>query len=101
MQNLGLSFDEKLSKWAGNEADFKSNADAALAEAQMISLYAVLLSKEGMEDADGDSYKEFLKKLKAGAEEIADAAKNNAPDRARKAAGDIKKSCDGCHGEYR
>lgn len=101
MQNLGLSFDEKLAKWAGNESDFKSNADAALAEAQMVALYAVLLGKEGMEDADGDSYKEFLKKLLTAAEEVADAAKNKDPDKARKAAGEIKKTCDGCHGEYR
>jgi hypothetical protein len=101
MQNLGLAFDEKVAKWTGSEATFKSNADAALAEAQMISIYAALLGKEGMEDADGDSYKEFLKKLREGAAEVAEAAKSGDADKARKAAGEIKKSCDGCHGEYR
>jgi hypothetical protein len=101
MQNLGEAFDEKLAKWAANENELKSNAESALAEAQMIGIYAVLLGKEGMEDADGDSYKEFLTKLRAGAADAADAAKNGDADRARKAAGEIKKSCDGCHGEYR
>lgn len=101
MQNLGMSFDEKLAKWTANDSEFKSNSEAALAEAQMIAIYAVLLGKEGMEDADGDSYKDFLTKLKAGAAEAVDAAKNGDADRARKAAGEIKKSCDGCHGEYR
>lgn len=101
MQNLGMAFDEKLAKWTANESEFKSNSESALAEAQMIALYAVLLGKEGMEDADGDSYKDFLTKLKAATAEAVDATKNGDADRARKAAGEIKKSCDGCHGEYR
>jgi hypothetical protein len=101
MQNLGLAFDEKFAKWSANEGAFKSNSDAALAEAQMIAIYAVLLGKEGMEDADGDSYKDFLTKLKAGAADAVEAAKNSDGDRARKAAGEIKKACDACHGEYR
>lgn len=101
MQNLGEAFDERLAKWTANEGAFKSNAESALAEAQMIGIYAVLLGKDGMEDADGDSYKDFLTKLKAGAADAAEAAKNGDGDRARKAAGEIKKACDACHGEYR
>lgn len=101
MQNLEQAFDHKVAKWTGSESELKSNADAALAEAQMIAVYAVLLGKEGMEDSDSDSYKEYLDQLRLGALEVADAVKKNEPDRARKAAGQIKKSCDSCHGEYR
>ena len=33
--------------------------------------------------------------------DAAEAAKSSDGDRARKAAGEIKKACDACHGEYR
>jgi cytochrome c556 len=57
--------------------------------------------KEGMDNADDETYLGFSKRLRQGALDIVAGVKLNNYDQARAAAGEISKACSECHEQYR
>ena len=101
MQRLDRGFEGKLGAWVSNKAEFESNAEDVLHEAEIVAALSEILAKEGMEDWDDEEYAGFAKRMKVAAMEIASAVKLNSYDQARKAAGEVKKACTECHEFYR
>jgi hypothetical protein len=101
MQRLEAAFQAKLTPTLANKDEFSKNAELVLHEAELISVMAAVLTKEGMSDAEDDTYLGFAKTMKDAAIEVANAAKGNNYDQARAAAGKIDKACSQCHESYR
>jgi len=80
---------------------FSKNVEVVMHEAELVGAMATVLTKEGMSDADDETYSGFAKSMKEAASEIVDAAKSNNYDQARAAAGKIDKACSQCHEAYR
>ena len=101
MQRLEMSMEPKLQPWTADKNNFKANKEQILHEAQIIAAIGEVLMKEGMADADGAEYKAFCEKLKKAALDVVDAVKLDSDDNARKAVGEISRSCTSCHENYR
>lgn len=101
MQRLEFSQDAKMKTWTADKATFKANKESFLHEAQLVAAIGEVLAREGMEDADTPEYRAFCVKLKQAAIDAIEAVKLDNDDQARKAVGDINKSCDDCHASYR
>ena len=101
MQRLNLSMEPKLQPWTADKNSFKANKEQILHEAQILAAISEVLMKEGMADADGAEYKAFCEKLKKAALDVVDAVKLDSEDNARKAVGEINRSCTSCHENYR
>jgi hypothetical protein len=101
MQRLEFGFQQKLQPMTASKSEFEAQSEALLHEAEMVALMAEVLCKAGMEDADDDSYTEFARRMKKSARDVVDAVKLNNDEAARKAVGEISKSCSECHENYR
>lgn len=101
MQRLDRGFEGKLNGWVSNKAEFDGNLEDVLHEAEMVAALSEVLTKEGMEDWEDETYLGFAKRMKEGAMAIAAAVKTNDYEQARQAAGDVKKACTECHEFYR
>jgi len=101
MQRLDRGFEGKMNGWISNKAEFESNAEDVLHEAEIIAALSEVLTKEGMEEADDETYAELANRMKQAALSIVAAVKQNDYDQARQAAGEVKKACTECHEFYR
>jgi hypothetical protein len=101
MQRLDLAHKERLLPWTSNKGEFKDHTDELMHESQLAAAFAEVLLKEGMEDSDDEEYAAYAKRLKQAALDIVDAAKNDNHEKARKAIGEIDKTCTECHQSYR
>ena len=101
MQRLELSVDEILAPYTADQAEFESNIDEVLHEAELVAAISELLCKDGIEDAGDDFYEGFAKQMRDAAREIADAVKLNNQEAASKAVGTIRQACSECHENYR
>lgn len=101
MQRLESAFQTRVNPAMGNKDEFSKNMETVVHESELIALIASVLTQEGMNDADDDTYKGFAESMRQGATEIVEAAKLNSYDQARGAAGKILKACDQCHEAYR
>ena len=101
MQRMESAFQGRISPALANKNEFAKNTDSVLHEAELIAAMATVLTKEGMSDADDETYAGFAKSMKAAAIEVASAVKSNSYDQARAASGKIDKACSACHESYR
>jgi hypothetical protein len=101
MQRLEAAFQAKLTPALANKDEFAKNRDSVLHESELVGAMATVLTKEGMSDADDETYAGFAKTMKEAAIEMANAVKGNNYDQARAAAGKIDKACSQCHESYR
>lgn len=101
MQYLEAVWEPRLKPAISDKAQFTSNSDKLLRDAEMFAAVAEVLAKEGMEDADSAEYKAFCYKLRDGAKEIISAVKQKNFGEASKAGGTISKACAECHESYR
>jgi hypothetical protein len=101
MQRLETAFQGKVTPALSNKDEFAKNTDAVLHESELIGAMATVLTKEGMSDADDETYAGFAKTMKEAAHEVASAVKSNNYDQARAASGKIDKACSQCHESYR
>ena len=83
-----------------NSREFERNADTLAHEAQMIAAIAEVISREGYEYADDETYLEYARAMKAQALSVRDAAKEQNYEQARQAAGELSKTCSNCHDVY-
>ena len=101
MQRLEVACQERMQPWMANKGEFKDHSEEMLHEAQLTAVFAEVLMKDGMEDADDNDYKAFAQRMQKASLDIADAIKTNNYDKASAAMGEINKSCTECHQGYR
>ncbi len=101
MERLEQSHEERLSTWLASKAEYSSQRERIVHEAELVAMLAQVLATEGMQDADDDEYKSYCEMLKRAAQEVIGAVKRNDYDAARESAGEIYKSCNECHQLYR
>ncbi len=101
MQRLETAHKTNLVKWTSSADTFSEEIEKVMHEAEMIAAIAEVLTREGMEDGDDETYAEFAKLMKGNALDIVAAVKSNNAEDARKATGEIAKACDNCHENYR
>ena len=90
-----------MSPWFASESEFKKNQDAIAHEAELVAAVAEVLLKEGMDEADDDEYQSYCEMMEKAAQEIREAVEQDDYESARRANGELKKSCDACHEIYR
>lgn len=101
MQRIGMGFDDGLTVWTANSSEFKSNLEKIQREAELMQLFAVIMTQEGMEDAGDEDYDAYCRQLGDAAAALVQATRDQDAGAARKAASDIGKSCNACHEDYR
>lgn len=101
MRRLKIAQEERLNGWTASAGEFKKNTDQILHEAQIVAALAEVITRDGYEFADDDTYLDFCRQLKKSAVDVVDAVKQNSPDNARSAMGAMGKTCNACHDGYR
>jgi len=101
MERFTLCYDEGIAQWTASVAEFRSKKARIKHETELLKMFSVILTKEGMEDAGDEDYESYCKQLTAAAEALLRAVEDNDPEAARRAASDVGKCCDQCHGDYR
>jgi hypothetical protein len=101
MQRLKMAHEDRLLPWTANPGEFRKHNEEVLREAEILAALADVISREGYEYADDDTYVDYCKRLKQGGLDLAAAVRQKNADAARKAAGEISKACAACHDGYR
>ncbi|HAY82382.1 MAG TPA: hypothetical protein DCY79_21450 [Planctomycetaceae bacterium] len=101
MKKIDQIMKEKLQPWTANANDFKANSGEIVHQAEIIAAVAEVLTREGMEDAGDEDYDGFSIRMRDASRQIVDAVKLKNDENARKAVGEIMKSCSECHESYR
>jgi cytochrome c556 len=93
--------EQALTRWTANPAEFSKNLQRIEHEAQIVAALAEIISREGYEFTDDESYLKFANLLGQQALEVRQAANNQQYDRARSATGRIGQTCINCHEGFR
>lgn len=101
MQRLNIAQLDRLQKWLAAKGDFTAHRDDIKHEAQLAATIADIITHEGFEYADDDTYTGYANDLKQAASDIAAAVDLDNFDQARAAYGKTAKSCANCHEGYR
>lgn len=101
MQLLEWSLREHLAPSTRDERAFQDDQEEVLKYAELIAAYGHVLRKEGMTDADDETYAQFSADMTSAANDVAKAAKLGDADGARAAVGRIDQACSKCHESYR
>jgi cytochrome c556 len=101
MTRIEKAQQEGLTPALANAGEFKKNSDKILHEAQILAVLGEVITREGYEFADDDTYLGYARELRDHALEIIDAVKQKNYEAARKAGGQIDKACSSCHEGYR
>jgi cytochrome c556 len=84
-----------------SKGDFEKNVEAFLREVEIVAAIGEVIQQPNFEYHDDDTYKGYAGLMRDAALEARDAARKSDYDGVRKAVGNLKKSCDTCHGDYR
>jgi hypothetical protein len=84
-----------------SKGDFEKNVEAFLREVEIVAAIGEVIQQPNFEYHDDDTYKGYAGLMRDAAIEARDAARKSDYDGVRKAVGNLKKSCDTCHGDYR
>ena len=101
MQRMNIGQQDRLQKWLANKGEFTSHRDDAKHEAQLLATIAEIITREGYEYADDDTYAGYARDLKQASMDVAAAIDQNNYEQARQAAGRVSKACTECHEGYR
>ena len=101
MQKFTGSYDEGLLIWTSNASEFEKNLANVKREAELLKLFAKVLTQEGMEDAGDDDYEAYCSQLGNAADGVLQAVINKDAKAARTATSLVGKSCADCHEDYR
>jgi hypothetical protein len=100
MQRLKLAHQDRLQPWVGSAAEFKKQGDELAHEAQIVAAMMEVLKEKGMEDAADAEYTAFCNQLQQAAREVSAAVRSASYEEARRAVGEMEKSCSSCHELY-
>jgi hypothetical protein len=93
--------DAGISAGIAAKGEFDKQLDRILHDAEMVAVIGHVIQQPDFEYHDDDSYKGYASAMRDAAVRVRDACLKKDYDAARAAAGELKKSCDSCHGEYR
>lgn len=101
MQRMDEAKEARLLPWTASSQELNAHKDEALREAQLLAAFAQIIQDEEYESAVDEAYREYARQLQAGALEVVEALKADDINRAQQAMGNVTKSCNGCHGDYK
>ena len=84
-----------------SKGDFEKQLDALLREVEIVAAIGEVIQQKDFEYSDDDTYRAYAAAMRDAAVRARDAARKSDYDAVRTAVGDLKKSCDACHGDYR
>lgn len=101
MKRLEQAEQQGIAPAVASETAFKKNSDRLLHDAQIAAALADVISREGYEFADDETYLEHARGMRAQAILLRDATLQGNYEHARQAAGALGQSCTNCHEGYR
>ncbi len=84
-----------------SKGDFQQQLEALVRETEIVAAIGEVIQQKDYEYNDDDTYRGYAAAMRDAALRARDAAAKSNYDAARTAVGDLKKSCDTCHGDYR
>jgi hypothetical protein len=93
--------DEATAAAAASKGDFDRQLDRLVHEAEMVAVIGEVIQQRDFEYHDDETYRGYAAAMRDAAIKARDAARKKDYDAARSAVGELKKSCDSCHGDYR
>ncbi|MFM8985558.1 MAG: hypothetical protein ACKONH_05795 [Planctomycetia bacterium] len=84
-----------------SKSDFDRQLERLVHEAEMVAAIGEAIQQKEFEYHDDQSYRGHASAMRDAAVAARDAARKKDYDAARTAVGELKKSCDACHGDYR
>jgi hypothetical protein len=84
-----------------SKAEFDRQIAALVHDAEMVAAIGEAIQQPDFEYHDDDSYRGYAAAMRDAAVKIRDACGKKDYDAARTAAGELRTSCDDCHGDYR
>jgi hypothetical protein len=84
-----------------NAREFEGSADGLLHDAQIVAALSEVITREGYEFADDETYVEYSRAMRAQALALRDATLGGNYEQARQAASLLGQSCTNCHEGYR
>ncbi len=88
---------DSLEDSSRNEASIRANADKIRREAELISVFGEVLTKEGLDEADDDDYKQLSRSMMEASEGVVAAIGRGDAEGVRKGVSAIRQRCDTCH----
>jgi hypothetical protein len=101
MQRLKIAQQDRLQKWLASKEDFAAHRDEIKHESQLAATLADIITREGYEYWDDETYAGYARDLQQAESEIAAAVDLDNFEQARQAFGKASKSCANCHEGYR
>ena len=95
------SADATLAAASASKADFDKAVDRVLRDAEIVAVIGEAIQRADYEYFDDDTYRGYASAMRDAALRVRGAAQKKDYDTARAALGELKKSCDTCHGDYR
>jgi hypothetical protein len=93
--------DATLAAAGASKADFDKAIERVVRDAEIVALIGEVIQKADFEFYDDDTYRGYASAMRDAALRVRDAAQKKDYETARAALGELKKSCDSCHGDYR
>lgn len=93
--------DKLLAAATASQGEFTKQLDVVLHEAEMVAAIGEVIRQPDYEYHDDDSYLGYAASMRDAAVRIRESCLKKDYDTARAAAGEISKSCNDCHGDYR
>ncbi|MFM7206027.1 MAG: cytochrome c [Planctomycetaceae bacterium] len=90
-----------ISAGVASRGDFDRSLDRILHDAEIVAMIGHVIHQPTFEYHDDDTYRGYSATMRDAALKLREACRTKNYDAARSAAGDLKKSCDSCHGDYR
>jgi hypothetical protein len=101
MQRLNIAQQDRIQKWLGNKKEFSARRDDIRHEAQLAATIAHIVTQNGYEYWDDETYAGYARELQASETDLATAAASDNYDQAQQAFARATKSCTACHEGYR
>jgi hypothetical protein len=95
------SADATLAAASASKADFDKAVDRVLRDAEIVAVIGEAIQQADYEYFDDDTYRGYASAMRDAALRVRGAAQKKDYETARAALGELKKSCDACHGDYR
>ena len=93
--------DATLAAAGASKADFNKAVDRVLRDAEIVAVIGEAIQQADYEFYDDETYRGYSSAMRDAALRVREAAKKKDYEAARAALGELKKSCDACHGDYR
>lgn len=93
--------DGVLAAGIASKGDFDKALDRMLHDAEIVAAIGEVIQQADYEYFDDDTYRGYSSAMRDAALRVREAATKKDYEAARSAVGDLKKSCDSCHGDYR